>query len=93
VFVLMEPCPADVVIGRSVSPVEVRVTAVVSPEVVAVVSDRVAVSEVKVNASDVFCTLLSVVVLLEGTGIAPPKFSGLVAMIELVLCVSVLTTT
>lgn len=46
-----------------------------------------------VDTSDVACTLLFViVVLLEGTGITPPKFPGLVAMIELVLCVSVLTT-
>ena len=78
------------------SPADVCVTVVatVPPEVVAVVCRRVAEEDVVTgDTSDVFRTLLSVVVLLERTGIAPPKFSGLVAIIELVLCVSVLTTT
>jgi hypothetical protein len=76
----------------SVFPAEVGcvVAVEVTPEVVAVVCAWVA--EEDVVTGNAACALVLAVVLLVGTGIAPPKFSGLVAIIELVLCVSVLTT-
>lgn len=70
------------------SPVEVC-----SSAVVAVANGRVVAEDViLVDASDVAGALVLVVRLLDGTGTDPPKFPGLVAMIELVVCVSVLTT-
>jgi hypothetical protein len=77
----------DVAEVRLVFPDEVCSTGAVEAE------GRVAEEgAVKVDTSDVACTLVLLVVLLEGTGTAPPKLPGLVAIIELVLCVSVLTT-
>jgi hypothetical protein len=76
----------DVVVVGWAGPVEVF------PDTVGA-EGRVAEEEVvEVDASDVVSPMVLSVVLLEGTGRAPPKFPGLVAMTELILCVSVLTT-